>query len=314
MTSLIRAELRRLTSRRLVRILAIGAIGITLLVLGRSFLVSHRDTPAERTRIEAQNRADALRQCEEAERQSGGQDFGCEQIASENYDFYQDRRLNARQALPDGVTGVAVGTAILAFVVGASFVGAEWHAGTMQALLFWEPRRGRVLLAKALALVVVTIAFMVALQAVVYAATLLTAAMRGTTEGVTSGLHLSNLLRVLRGMVVVSVTGLLGYAIAGLARVTAAALGVAFVNFVIIENLIRGLRPGWQRFLFTENIAAVFEKKFAVAPAHARSFIDGFSEQQVYFLSGVRGAVTLTIYLAILLGAFALTFSRRDVT
>lgn len=315
MISLLRAEVRRLTSRRLLRILAVAALAITLLVVGRTFLTSHRDSPAELARVEAQNRQNAIRQCEEAQQQAGpGNDFGCAELRSDQYDFSSDRRLIARRALPAGVTGVAIGSALIAFVIGASYVGAEWHAGTMQALLYWEPRRGRVLFAKAVALVVVMVAFMLVLQAIAYAVTLTTGATRGSTEGVTTGLHLSNLLRMTRGAAIVSFAGLLGFAFAGLSRFTGAALGVAFCYFAIIENLIRGLRPGWQRYLVGENVAAVFEKGVRVAPAHARQLVDFGGEEQLYLLSGVRGAVTLAVYLGILLGAFYLTFTRRDVT
>jgi ABC-type transport system involved in multi-copper enzyme maturation permease subunit len=306
--SLIRSEVRRLTSRRLVRVLGALALVVVVLTLGRAFLTSSRDLGPEYQ--QAVEQADRFRrECETNPEQFGGD---CAQIVPEH--FYNDPRVHARDALPDGVKAVAVGTAIVAFVVGASYVGADWAAGTLPALLFWEPRRTRVLLAKAAALVTVVFGFLLALEAFVYGVTYLTAATRGTTDGVTSGFHTANVLTGLRGAVIVSVTALVGYAVAGLARHTGAALGAAFVYFAIVENLIRGLRPGWQRFLVAENLASIMEKRVDVAPARARDIIDAAFGPDRFILTGVRGTVTLAIYLAILLGAFYVVFTRRDVT
>ena len=330
MISLLRAEVRRVTSRRLVRVLGGLALLIVLIVEVRAFAVSDRDLDAARRRAQANSvpfvfPPEQIRSLCEAMKSNGevspdvdcagpeGVDVVTARIHSPGSQGFQDPRLHAAQQLPAGAEAVAVGVAIIAFVIGASFVGADWSAGTMQALLFWEPRRWRVLLAKAAALVAVLIVYAAAMQALTATLTWITAATRGTTEGVTGGLLTSTLLTVLRGMLIVSVTSLLGYGVAGLARITGAALGVAFVYFVILENLVRGLRPGWQRFLFSENVSAVLFKHMDVAPAGGPRFsVDG--EDLFYRLTGVRGTVTLAVYLALLLGAFYLSFTRRDVT
>lgn len=313
MISLLRAELRRFTSRRLMRVLAIGSFVLLVLVLGRVAMVSHKETPAEQQRREAVIEQ-TLRQCEESKQRGfEAPETDCAALAEGSY-YGLDPRLHAESALPGTVDAVAVTVALLAFVTGASFVGAEWHTGMMQALLFWEPRRGRVLFAKAAALVVCVLGFLFVFQAVAYAGTYLVAATRGTTEGVTTGLHLSNLLTVLRSGIMVSFVALLAYAVTGLARITAAALGAGFVYFAILENLVRGLRPGWQRFLVSENFAAILDKKTRVAAASTRSIEDFFEEPQMFTLTGVRGVVTLGIYLAVMLGAYYLVFTRRDVT
>jgi ABC-type transport system involved in multi-copper enzyme maturation permease subunit len=312
-TALIRAEVRRLTSRRMFRVIVLVMLGITLIVLGRQFVASHRD-PAVTAQIEQAQQRDRT----ECERLKQGGDIPAEEPC-DNIQFGprpSDPRLQGRTALPEGTEAIAVTVAILGFMIGASYIGAEWHAGTLQALLFWEPRRGRVLLAKAVALVVVLVAFLFAMEAVTYALRYLTAATRGSTEGVTAGLHVSNLLLALRGAVFVSCTGLLGYAIAGLARWTVAAVGAAFVYFVVLENLIRGLRPGWARYLFSENTAAILKKSLTIQQVDTESSngFDGLTPQRVFHLSGQRGVLTVAIYLGLLLGAFYLSFTRRDVT
>jgi ABC-type transport system involved in multi-copper enzyme maturation permease subunit len=333
MGNLLLVELRRLTARRVVRLLMLAVLAIVLIVEVRAFAVSDRNVAAARRAAAAQQAnietklADPTGICERLKEQRQappdldcaspqGQDLARRVVLSgaSAEELYRDPRLFARDALPSGAHAVVVGMAIIAFLVGATYVGAEWNAGTMQALLFWEPRRGRVLLAKGVALVAVTIAATAALQVLVYGMTYLVAATRGSTAGVTAGLQTSVLLLGLRGLVVVVCTSLLGFGIAGLARVTAAAMGAGFVYFVILENLLRGLRPGWERYLFSENVIAVLQKSFPVAPAH-RSVARALSGQQaLYQLSGVRGAVTLAVYLAILLGVFYGVFTRRDVT
>src|SRR4051795_1215342 len=59
----------------------------------------------------------------------------------------------------------------LGFVLGASAGGAEWAQKTVQALLFWEPRRIRVIAAKVLALSLVAATFVVLGQLLTVAGT-----------------------------------------------------------------------------------------------------------------------------------------------
>lgn len=316
MISLIRSEARRFTSRRLMRVMAIVFLGLLVLVLGRLAQVSRADTPENRAR----QVQEFERQVEEARRQ-------CERdvangLAPPGFDcagfdagepYVQDLRLHARDALPAGVRAIAVAVAIFAFVAGASYVGGDWHHGTMQALLFWEPRRPRVVLAKGVAAAAVPVAFMLVMQVLTYAALWLTGATRGTTEGVTAGLHMSNLLTLGRGAILVAFVSLAGYAMAGLARYTVAAVVVGFVYFAILENILRNLRPGWQRYFVLENVIALLNKKVQVAPAKGGALFDFFG-QESYALTATRATLTLGLYLAIMIGGFYVLFTRRDVT
>ncbi len=326
MTGLLRSELRRIWHRRIGRIFAIVFLAITVLVLGRIAMVSERLDQDDLVRIAAQETREQQAECRRF-RDTGSfggpsspdgqilpsEDF-CDQIEI-TPDQIADRRLSAKDALPAGVRTVASFASIIALVLGASFIGAEWNHGTLQALLFWEPRRTRVLAAKAVALVAGVVGVLLVLNLVVYVGLYAIAATRGTTEGATAGLHISNLLTVLRSAVAVSFVGLLAFAISGLSRYTAAALGVFGGYFFLIENLIRGLRPGWQRFLVGENTAAIVGKSIEVAPAGGgnRMVFDGF-EPQMYTLTAARGVLTLGIYVALALAAFYFTFTRRDVT
>lgn len=317
MTNLIRAEIRRLTSRRLARLFAALFVVVLLLIQGIAGAKSNDDVEGARRKAEAAAVRDARfsqAMCERAKTTGevpAEYECGTPEISPD--DYYVDPRYVGREWVPGLATGVAVAMAIVGFIVGASFVGAEWHAGTMQALLFWEPRRGRVLLAKGIALVVVLWAFTLVMQLLGWSTAMLNANLRGTTQGVTSGLQQAAFLTMGRGMVVIAFTSLLAFAIAGLTRVTGAALGAAFGYFVILENLIRGLRPGWTRWVITPNVAAVMTKRFEVEPAHPRRVLDG-ELTRMYTLTSTRGAITLGVYLLAFLGVFYVWFSRRDVT
>lgn len=317
MSGLLRAEILRLTSRRVVRWLFAGGIVLILVVQGIAFAQSEdrvETVTSSQVELPVELRDALERQCRE---QHGSNDLLVEkcvrgELAAFGGPREVDHRYNATRLLPDVARAAVVGVMILGFVVGATSVGAEWSAGTMQALLFWEPRRVRVVLAKVAGLVVVLLGFLAVAEVVTIGTTLLNGTLRGTTEGITGGLWASSLLSVARGAGLVAFTGLFGFAIAGFARVTAAALGAAFVYFVILENLVRGFRPGWVRYLVSDNCAAVLTKGVDVPAAHARQTFEGFVS--TYRLTGQRAALTLALYLVVLVGAFTVSFMRRDVT
>jgi len=50
--------------------------------------------------------------------------------------------------LPDVLLGTSLILVSVGWMLGASAIGADWHAGHLTTILTWEPRRGRVLFAK----------------------------------------------------------------------------------------------------------------------------------------------------------------------
>ncbi|MFN2389820.1 MAG: hypothetical protein ABR575_09490, partial [Actinomycetota bacterium] len=183
--------------------------------------------------------------------------------------------------------------------LGASFAGAEWGAGTMSTLLTWEPRRWRVLTSKVVAGVVFVIAGTVVAQALMGFALVPAAILRGTTEGAGSVWLWDTVLVGLRGAGVAGVAAAIGFAVASVARNTAAAIVVGFLYLSVIEGLIRGFRPRWQPWLLGDNAAlfVVGEREFA----------------DLHHSAGVAGL----ILLAYALGAVAIAlgvFRARDVT
>jgi ABC-2 type transport system permease protein len=206
------------------------------------------------------------------------------------------------QQLPEFGRAVAVICAIAAFLLGASAAGAEWAAGTMQALLFWEPRRIRVVLAKVLGLVIVVAVLVVAAQALFTGAALLAGILRGTTAGLTGDFWISHLLLVTRAVGIAGFAAVLGFSIAFGARVTAAAVGVGFIYFAVLEQLL----VAWKAWL----------ANYLVGPLLVGWLNYGFDEEfgGELRLSGQRAGVTLAVYAVAILFVATVWFRQRDVT
>ena len=104
---------------------------------------------------------------------------------------------------------------------------------------------------------------------------------------------------VARAALLTSLAATLAIALATLGRNTAFALAVVFAWMVVIENLIRGLRPGWAAYLWGENIGTVVPW------------------QQMRGVNFVRSPLlalgTILLYTMVLLGIATLGFARRDV-
>lgn len=200
--------------------------------------------------------------------------------------------------LPDVLKGTSIPLILAGWLLGASFIGAEWRAGTITTLLTWEPRRARVIVAKVLACAVSVFALGIALQAVLGGVLGLDAVFRGTTEGVdTSWLRETGGVAV-RAATLASVASVIGFAVASIGRNTAAALGAGFAYVAVIENLVRGLRPEWQRWLFTDNAAVIITGGNV-----------GFSFQRTM----LQAFVLLAVYAAALFTVSVVMFRTRDV-
>jgi ABC-type transport system involved in multi-copper enzyme maturation permease subunit len=257
MTALLASELRRMSSRRIFRVIAgLGVLGIVVAAL----------VVAAKSRHEV--------------------------------GIAVDRRFHLT-----GLTGALKGTSpvfvIVCWLLGASFIGADWHSGTVPTLLTWDPRRVRVILAKLVACVAAVFALVIALQAILGGALALAAALRGTTEGTGAAWVRQTVGVGIRVGALSSIGAAIGFAIASVARNSAAALGVGFGYIVIVENLIRGLRPHWERWLVGDNAAVFITGRNA-----------GLSFERSVFEAGLL----LAAYASALVVVAVTAFRARDVT
>lgn len=330
--SLLRAELRRFRSRRLVQLLLLlGALvfaGVVALATTQ-FATSSPEVLAAATQ-QRQVVLDQSRgyreQCLAQPTPQGvpagtpAEEYCGPPLTIEDLgpidNFIDKRPFTLDSEGRAGLVAVAAATAGLAFLLGATYVGAEWSTRSMVALLFWEPRRLKVMATKLGVLVGVTAVLAVLAEgAWLLAARYLLATARGTTT-VPNGTWGELYGSAGRGVLFVVLVGLLGFGIANLLRNTAASFGFAFVYFVIVENVLRGFRPGLRPYLLTENATAllteggqrIYTNEYFID--ERGNYIDTGREILVSNLHGgllLAGVVAAVVVLGVVL------FARRDL-
>lgn len=199
--------------------------------------------------------------------------------------------------LPGILLAMSFPLLMLTWLFGASFIGAEWHHRSVTTTLTWEPRRIRVLLIKAAAVVVSGFLFAFLIQAFFALAFYPAATVGGGFQGIDSRWVRDTVEVSLRVAAIASVAGLIGFSLATVGRNTAAALGAGFAYILIIENLIRAFKPLWSEWFLGDNLILVLGGP-ASSPL-ARSMTEG--------------TLVLTAYLVVLLGGAVLAFNWRDV-
>jgi hypothetical protein len=151
----------------------------------------------------------------------------------------------------DVTTNTSALVIVLGFMVGASFIGADWQAGVIPTTLTWESRRTRVYVAKLAAVVVSVFAVVLVWHALFDGALTGLSALEGTI-----GEADSQWLRTVTGLdlrvsAVAAGAALLGYAAGHIGRSTAGALGLGLGYVFAVENLLgsnfKPLRP-WMMF------------------------------------------------------------------
>jgi ABC-type transport system involved in multi-copper enzyme maturation permease subunit len=264
-TALLAVEVRRALSRRLVRVLVLVAVlGIVFIAIG-AFVSSDPDA------------ADA---------------FSPGDIWSNEFEDEGNGEANF-------VGGVSFLFLLMALLGGASFVGAEYKAGTITTLLTWEPRRLRVIGAKLAAAALVAAVLFVVLELALAGALSPAAIVRGTGFGDAPDDFYRTLAGFLvRGALLTGGCAVLGGTIATVGKNTTAALGVVLGYIVIVEQIVRGLRPGWNAWYLAENLAIVLS-----------------GERLDEVVRSVPGAAAvLLFYLAMFVAVTLVVFARRDVT
>jgi hypothetical protein len=215
-----------------------------------------------------------------------------------------------------GAVGVAAVAAALAFLVGSTFVGAEWSSRSMVALLFWETRRPRVMGAKLLVTALAAALLGSLMQALWLGMATVLQSVAGDGTRPPAGFWSGLLATSGRGVLLAVFAGLLGFGLTNLLRNTGAATGVAFVYVAIVETAVSALRPAWQPWLLTNDAAAlVLPGGLTLSwPADGGGPDPVTGVQQVEYLLGHGQAVLyLLVVTAVVVGAGVVLFSRRDL-
>lgn len=209
-----------------------------------------------------------------------------------------------RERAPEAANIVGALLTAYAFLVGATYAGAEWAAGTVQALLFWEPRRVRVLGAKLVALSVGVVGVGVVGHVVLTSFAAAASKADGSYSGIDADLWRSLLAADLRALVMGVFGGALAFGIAGLTRSTGAALGAGFVYFAILEQVLRGLVRWSNPFLVGNAFAAWLNGELEIPMGGTETIV----------MTRTDAGLVMLGYAVVVVGGMTVLFARRDVT
>lgn len=267
MKRLLHTELTRLRWRRAVLVLMLLALALPLLLLAgeawNTRPISEADLAQAQVEIDAMNAENEryIAECLDDPESYGIDPERAEQECEGMYAAPTPEEWLFRPTLDlasvrEGA-GLALVTilALVAGVVGTTFVGHDWASGSMSNQLLFEPRRARVWLAKALAVVLGTVVVAAVSILLFWAGAALVAQVRDIE---TSADTWSQILATqARGLVLIGSVGLGGYALTTLLRSTVASLGVLF-GAVVVSSMLLAILLGVnaERWLLPTNVFA----------------------------------------------------------
>lgn len=214
----------------------------------------------------------------------------------------RDHRLKIHDNLSGTVTGTGVSMIFVAFVIGASFIGAEFTVGSLGLQLIFEPRRGRVVAVKAIAvgigLALLSIALLLYLAFLQWAGS----SLRGVVANLDTTWFAARSGDIVRVAAAVGLAGIAAYAMTVVTRRTVAAVATLLV-VGWVSTIIQHLSD-W-RWLTKYNPATVFIS-MAVDPTRSNNGGPNAITIRTAMLSSCAWAVALTVVAAVI-------FARREV-
>ncbi len=145
---------------------------------------------------------------------------------------------------------------VMAFVIGASSIGADLKSGMVEQILTWEPRRLRFLAARCVAGFIGAALAAIFVSVVYVAGTFVLAAVTGTTSGTTGELWGNIAVAVVRSGAASGLFAIFGIGITVLVNSSVASIVGFVIYFFIIENLFQVFLPKISTFLPVTNTSA----------------------------------------------------------
>lgn len=314
-----RAEALRFRSRRFIRLLLglallgwLVAVAVGLTHFGRADGADLAAARAQQQQVVSESQAGRQQCLQDPNRpkdipveQACGEPVTADQIPLEQ--FLPHPPFSFAEQATDGALGFGAVAAVLGFLIGATWIGAEWSSRSVVALLFWEPRRMRVVGAKVGVLAGAAALLGVLVQAAWLAMAWIVYAVAGDGAGMPAGLWGHLLALDGRSVLLTVLAALVGFGLANLTRNTGAALGVGFVYFAVVETAVRALRPAWQPWLMSNDAVAL------MFPGGLRIYIQDGAQGHDYLIRNLPAGITLACVTAVVLTIGALLFARRDL-
>jgi ABC-2 type transport system permease protein len=317
---LLAVEVRRFWARRAIAVVLLVTVAAAALLAGSQVWSTRVATEAEVTAAQQQLAAESASTREDyqaclddpTQPAQGPAERRCEELDPQLEWFLPRPALDLGDQLGGSGLALALILAGAAIVVGTTFAGADWHSGSLSTQLLFQPRRLRVWVAKAAAVVlgaavsaaVVTAAYWLTLGGVAQA--------RGLDIG--AGLVSDIAMQGARSVLLSAAAGLGAFAFTMALRSTMATLALLFAYTVAGEAL-------WASLSFTKA------SQWSLAANVQAWVLDGLrvydesicrrgdsSCDPTYVLTAAHGAAYLGVLLLVAVGLSLLLFPRRDVS
>ncbi|MCW2739693.1 MAG: transporter permease [Blastococcus sp.] len=325
--SLLRSELHRFRSRRFIQVVLVVAVLLWIVATGIALTQYGNPSKAEIAQAEEQISTDLEMNRQFHEECVANPDQVPEGVSVDQFcgpepsrddmrlEWYLDKApFDFSGAAAGGALGFAGLSAVIAALVGATWIGAEWSTRSLVALLFWVPRRMQVMAAKLLVLLGAAAVIGVVAQGAWLAMSGILRATAGSDRALPERFWGDLLQTQGRGVLLTVIAALLAFGLTNLLRNTGAALGIAFVYLVIVESAVRALRPHWQPWLLSDNALGLVQQG-----GNTIYFYDGVPdangiiEPTEYVLGHLQAVTLLGAVTVVVVGIGAVLFARRDL-
>ncbi len=261
---LLALELTRLRWRRAVAVLLAGCALITVVVFAGTAWTTRPISDADRQNAQAQVDRDLadphyqreVERCEKRPRRYGAANTAeCATIMGPQVEWYLSRpELRVGQTFRSSGLGVITILMGLLMLVGTTFAGADWNSGSMSNQLLFEPRRSRIWLAKAGAVLLLSLVTAAVLLAAFGGGLALLAQTRGidVPPDVPGWIVASSA----RAVLVIGAAAVGAYAVTMLFRSTVFTLGAMFA-VVVGATILLALLGVSEAWFPNKNLGAV---------------------------------------------------------
>jgi ABC-2 type transport system permease protein len=328
MIRLTRVEIRRLTARRLTVIGVLGVLAITALLLLATWFEAKPQSESEQRSSQAQfemahqywvEHADEDRvRCMDDWKKQPDPKPSAEEMCSypePTIDQFGKPRMVYAEAMPELLLGSSYLLVFAAFLIGASFVGAEFSTGAIGNWLTFEPRRLRVYSSKLLAAAIGLAPVAAVVLTIMLLGTYLIVAQLGNTSSTTGKVWGDLTAMGGRAILLIALGASLGGVVGLLLRHTAAAIGVAMGYLVLVEGVFASFLNMAQPWLVKLNFDAFVRHDTTYYLNECSTGDDGnymcdSIQKTLSFEHGAWYLGILTVVLVLIGGA---VFYRRDV-
>lgn len=322
MNNLIRVELTRYRSRRIIALIIAAAAVLTALVAFKTAWDTRppsadeiatanaiADTDASRTDI-----AEQIRNCEktpDAYLDPGASPTECAEALREAADSYLPRYpLDLDGTLKGNGIGIALLLVALLIIAGSTFAGADWNSGSIRNQVLFEPRRSRVWGAKVTAVAISSGLVTLVLLGAFWASLYVVAVDRDVPHDSEVVGHI--VWHLVRAVVLAMAAAAGAFALTTLFRHSVATLSLLFAYSIGGELLTYLLPSGFGRWTLANNVFGWLETRLEYFDTGASCARLGTCTEPVH-ISHLDAGVYLLVALAVALVASWATFKRRDI-